>query len=208
MTTPLVFDRLPVPDDSPITTRFGEVFTLDDGIQRTHRGVDFGVPEGTPVTAPAAGWIVDFTNDGSFGLAVCIDHPGTPWYSLYAHLSRIDVAVGQWVGPGFQLGKSGNTGLSSGPHLHWQVCDTKTFPPDITRSADPLSFLAPLPAQPEPPGNPPGAGALPPAPVPAGPDFAVMNDALQQRFELIRIALHPDLTIVTRALNAARGAIQ
>jgi murein DD-endopeptidase MepM/ murein hydrolase activator NlpD len=206
--TTLVFTRLPVPGGSPITTRFGQVFTLDDGIQRTHRGVDFGVPEGTPIVAPAAGWIVDFTNDGSFGLAVCIEHPGTPWYSLYAHLSRIDVAIGQWVDTGFQLGKSGNTGLSSGPHLHWQVCNTKAFPPDITRSADPLTFLAPLPAQPE-PGNPPGAGALPPAPVPAAaPDFAIMNDALQQRFELIRIALHPDLTIVTRALHAARGAIR
>jgi hypothetical protein len=104
-----------------------------------HRGTDVGIVTGTPVRAPGEGRIVPMTNDGSFGIAVCIEHPGTGWYSAYCHLSRADVSIGDWVDAGDLLGLSGNTGYSSGPHLHWQVCDSTTFPTNIAHSRDPMA---------------------------------------------------------------------
>lgn len=123
--------------DAPITQGFGV---------NGHRGVDFGVPVGTPVLAVAEGLVVDFTNDGSFGNGVCllVHDKLAEWYLLHAHLSQVDVAVGQYVKAGRQLGLSGNTGLSTGPHLHWQQCRTAQFPVDIAQSVDPLSFYHPL----------------------------------------------------------------
>lgn len=143
----LVWRRLPL--DTTITTaRFGQDFG-----RGPHRGHDYGgVPAGTPVFAPADGTVVPFTNswneeyqDYSFGRGVCLDHEGTPWYSLYAHLSQVIVAIGDKVKAGQMIGRVGWSGvvLPKGPggtHLHWQVCRTTSFPTDISYSADPLSF--------------------------------------------------------------------
>lgn len=131
-----IFIRLPV--DAPITGGFGDWYG-----SYQHRGIDFGCPVGTPVYAPAAGRSVPFTNDGSFGNAVCLDHEGTPWFTLYAHLDAVVVSVGQLVSAGDLLGYSGNTGRTTGPHLHWQCCRSAAFPLDITQSTDPLSFYQP-----------------------------------------------------------------
>jgi hypothetical protein len=128
------FTRHPV--DGPITGRFGE-----DYGGYLHRGVDYGVPVGTPVRAPAAGEAVPFVNDGSFGLGVCLRH-ADGWFTLYAHLSRADVVPGMRVEPGQQIGLSGNTGRSTGPHLHWQLCSSSAFPADIRYSRDPLDYLS------------------------------------------------------------------
>jgi len=104
------------------------------------------VPEGTRLYAPAAGRVVAFTNDGSFGKGVCLDHEGSRWYSLFAHMSDVRVDLGQVLQPGMFMGLSGNTGLSTGPHLHWQVCDSTAFPREIERSRDPLSFVVAVPS--------------------------------------------------------------
>lgn len=127
------FYRTPV--DAPITGGFGANYG-----GYLHRGVDFGCPIGTPVRAPAAGTVVQPFNDGSFGVAVCLNH-GDGWYTIYAHLSRADVQIGQRVPKGLQLGLSGNTGLSTGPHLHWQLSNSPQFPSDIARSRDPLRYV-------------------------------------------------------------------
>jgi hypothetical protein len=143
----LVFERHPVDcGESCISGRFGEIYRIDGRAPYPHRGVDYNVRVGTPVFAPAAGVVVPFNNDGSFGIAVCIDHPGTPWYSLYAHLSSKQVGVGDQVRTGQLLGYSGNTGFVTGPHLHWQVCRSALFPPDISQSTDPLAMLGARPA--------------------------------------------------------------
>lgn len=136
---PLVrFARLPV--DGPITGRFGAEYV--DGARRwLHRGVDFGVPTGTPVYAPAAGRVVEPVNDGSFGVAVALEHEDG-WVTIYAHLSRAAVAPGQVVREGDLLGWSGATGMVTGPHLHWQLCRDRTFPVDISASRDPLRYMA------------------------------------------------------------------
>jgi len=135
------FSRHPVDcGERCITGRFGDVYTVA-GRTYQHRGVDYGVPVGTPVYAPAAGTSVSFTNDSSFGIAVCLRH-GDGWHTLYAHLSRAVVSIGQRVEAGQLIGYSGNTGLSTGPHLHWQLCQTSTFPVDISYSRDPLKYFA------------------------------------------------------------------
>lgn len=133
----VLFDRMPAA--GPITGTFGQWYESDRG-RWQHRGVDIGCPTGTPVYAPAPGIVVPFTNDGSFGLAVCLKH-ADGWYSLYAHLSRAIVSPGNHVERGALLGYSGATGFVSGPHLHFQLCDSPAFPVDIRRSRDPMNQL-------------------------------------------------------------------
>lgn len=134
----LHFDRMPA--EGPITGRFGEWYAGPPPYQ--HRGVDIGCPMGTPVYAPAGGLVVPFTNDGTFGLGVCLDHETAPYrYSLYAHNSALLVELGDSVKTGQQIALSGGTGKVSGPHCHWQVCKLATFPVDIGYSADPLQYL-------------------------------------------------------------------
>jgi murein DD-endopeptidase MepM/ murein hydrolase activator NlpD len=131
------FARLPV--DGPITGKFGDVYVIN-GRTWEHLGVDFGVPVGTPVFAPAAGEIVPFVNDGSFGIGVCIRH-SDGWHTLYAHLSRADVATGARVGAGQRIGATGATGFVTGPHLHWQLCASNVFPRDRAVNRDPLRYM-------------------------------------------------------------------
>lgn len=104
-----------------ITGVFGEV----GGVRtRAHRGVDFRGRRGTPVHAPAAGTVVAATTlyQGSpnYGTVVVLDH-GDGWQSLYAHLDRFDVSVGDRVSIGEQIGRVGTTGKVTGPHLHMEL---------------------------------------------------------------------------------------
>ncbi|HEX2035373.1 MAG TPA: M23 family metallopeptidase [Chloroflexota bacterium] len=85
-----------------------------------HPGVDLVAPAGTPIVAPAAG-VVAFVGTWSIkGNVVVLDH-GAGVHSVYAHASVIAVAPGQTVAPGQLLGRVGSNGLSTGPHLHWEV---------------------------------------------------------------------------------------
>ena len=104
-----------------ITDPFGTRRSYDQGRTYTyHEGLDYGVPEGTPVYATAPG-VVGLAEKLSIrGGAVILDH-GLGVCSGYWHLSRIVVRPGQFVQAGELLGYSGNTGLSSGPHLHFEI---------------------------------------------------------------------------------------
>lgn len=82
-----------------------------------HNGEDFGCPIGTPIVAPFAGRIIESQFDSGYGNYVKIEDGKQG--SVLAHLSRLDVKVGDNVGEGQQIGLSGNTGNSTGPHLHW-----------------------------------------------------------------------------------------
>ncbi len=85
-----------------------------------HYGNDYGVPEGTEVHACADGKVVMAENRISTGWSIVIEHlPGL--YSLYYHLSVMDVKEGDIVKQGDLIGKSGQTGLATGPHLHWEM---------------------------------------------------------------------------------------
>jgi murein DD-endopeptidase MepM/ murein hydrolase activator NlpD len=90
------------------------------GIYRKHEGIDIINDVGTPIYASADGR-VDFTGrQGGYGLAIEVDH-GYSLKTLYGHLSKILVREGQQVKRGELIARSGNTGLSKGPHLHYEV---------------------------------------------------------------------------------------
>ncbi|MFC9429211.1 M23 family metallopeptidase [Streptomyces sp. NPDC056987] len=106
-----------------------------------HSGQDFAVPVGTAVHAAHTGTVVKAgpygAGDGpAYGNAIVIKHKnGT--YSQYAHLSKIDVRIGQPVTTGQKIALSGNTGNSSGPHLHFEIRTT----PNYGSAVDPVPFL-------------------------------------------------------------------
>ncbi|GHC98746.1 hypothetical protein GCM10010313_08100 [Streptomyces violarus] len=101
-----------------------------------HTGVDFPVPTGTSIRSVAAGSVVSAGWGGSFGYQVVVRH-GDGRYSQYAHLSAISVRDGQTVTAGQRLGRSGSTGNSSGPHLHFEVRTGPGFGTDV----DPVAYL-------------------------------------------------------------------
>ncbi|GAA2935080.1 hypothetical protein GCM10011428_60750 [Streptomyces violaceus] len=101
-----------------------------------HTGVDFPVPTGTSIRSVAAGSVVSAGWGGSFGYQVVVRH-GDGRYSQYAHLSAISVRDGQTVTAGQRIGRSGSTGNSSGPHLHFEVRTGPGFGTDV----DPVAYL-------------------------------------------------------------------
>ncbi|MET7571448.1 transglycosylase family protein [Streptomyces sp. NPDC005492] len=101
-----------------------------------HTGVDFLVPTGTSVKAIENGTVVEAGWAGSYGYQVVVRHADGR-YSQYAHLSAISVRDGQSVGAGQRIGRSGSTGNTTGPHLHFEVRTGPGFGTDI----DPLAYL-------------------------------------------------------------------
>ena len=100
---------------------------------RDHQGIDFDVPVGTTVCAAAAGHVYFVGELDGPGALVVIEH-ADGYYSTYAHLSKTLVSVGQFVDSGQAIAESGNSGVSSGPHLHFEI-RTRDFP------VDPLRYL-------------------------------------------------------------------
>lgn len=90
------------------------------GLRAMHEGIDFNAEIGTPVVVAADGVILSAAYHAEFGNLVEVDH-GEGLVSRYAHLSRVDVPAGKLVRRGEQLGAVGNTGRSTGAHLHFEV---------------------------------------------------------------------------------------
>ncbi|MBM7440121.1 peptidoglycan DD-metalloendopeptidase family protein [Streptomyces sp. HB132] len=101
-----------------------------------HTGVDFPVPTGTSVKAVASGKVVSAGWAGAYGYEIVIRH-GDGRYSQYAHLSSLHVREGQQVGSGQRIARSGSTGNSTGPHLHFEIRTGPGYGSDI----DPLAYL-------------------------------------------------------------------
>ncbi|MGW7693168.1 M23 family metallopeptidase [Streptomyces asiaticus] len=120
----------------------GAAFGLAGNLwSHNHSGQDFVVPTGTPVHAAHGGVVVKAGPNGggdgpAYGNAIVIKHDNAT-YSQYAHLSRIDVRIGQSVSTGQQIGLSGSTGNSTGPHLHFEIRTT----PNYGSAVEPLRFL-------------------------------------------------------------------
>lgn len=103
-----------------LTSPFGYRTHPVTGNRDFHEGADLGVPEGTPVRAALGGVVAQAGWRGGYGYAVEINH-GNGYSTLYAHLSRVLVAPGTPVAAGQVIALSGNTGRSTGPHLHFEV---------------------------------------------------------------------------------------
>ncbi|MFF3285566.1 M23 family metallopeptidase [Streptomyces sp. NPDC003023] len=102
----------------------------------SHSGVDFRAASGSSVVAVGSGTVVEAGWGGAYGNNVVIRmNDGT--YTQYGHLSSISVVVGQQVTPGRQIGLSGSTGNSTGPHLHFEARTTAEYGSDI----DPVAYL-------------------------------------------------------------------
>ncbi|MFF7330562.1 peptidoglycan DD-metalloendopeptidase family protein [Streptomyces sp. NPDC008150] len=101
-----------------------------------HTGQDFAVPLGTPVRAVGAGRVVRVLCGGAFGVQLVLRHPDG-YCTQYAHLSAVAVRRGETVSAGQVIARSGSTGNSTGPHLHFEVRRT----PGTGSSVDPLPWL-------------------------------------------------------------------
>ncbi len=115
--------KLPIANPAPgraVTSTFGVRRDPLLGTLAMHSGMDFRSSVGAPVRATGKGTVIHAGWNGGYGRMVEIDHGGG-WTTRFAHMSDISVAVGQRVDAGDLLGSSGNSGRSTGPHLHYEV---------------------------------------------------------------------------------------
>ncbi len=103
-----------------VTSGFGYRNRPTKGASSYHKGVDFGVPTGTAVMASAYGTVIKAGWMSGYGYAIYIQHPDGK-VTRYGHLSKILVKNGQSVSQGQKIALSGNTGVSTGPHLHFEI---------------------------------------------------------------------------------------
>jgi len=108
------------------------------GIWHHHNGIDIDVPEGTLVHAAAPGEVYFTGEQEGYGTTVILEHPDG-YYTIYGHLSVVYVHQGQFVEVGQQIAESGNTGISSGPHLHFEIRNGE-FPIDPLRVPFPVGL--------------------------------------------------------------------
>lgn len=110
----------PCPASHRITSGFGPRNTGIKGASKVHKGIDIGVPSGSSVVAAEAGTVIASSYNSARGYYVMVNHGGG-LTTLYQHCTRITASVGQQVARGEEIAKSGSTGISSGPHLHFEV---------------------------------------------------------------------------------------
>lgn len=103
-----------------VTSYFGQRLSPVAGVIKMHEGIDIGAPSGTKITAPADGIVTFSGNKPGFGNFVQIDH-GYGIETLYAHASQTIARSGQRINRGTPIALVGNTGYSTGPHLHYEV---------------------------------------------------------------------------------------
>lgn len=136
-----------LPSIWPVNGRLGDGFgqRMDpfSGEGAMHTGVDILAPRGTPVRATADGIVTFASWNSGYGRCVIIDH-GNNYQTVYGHLNRIDVIEGQEIRQGEVLGAVGNTGRSTGAHLHYEVRigSTPVNPYRFLAKASPLQTVA------------------------------------------------------------------
>ena len=110
----------PVPSCTLITSRFGYRVAPTTGASTYHGGLDIGAGMGASIVAAGAGDVIYAGANGGYGNCVMIDH-GNGVVTVYAHMSSIGVSYGQYVTAGQYVGAVGSTGVSTGPHCHFEA---------------------------------------------------------------------------------------
>ena len=110
----------PVPSCTLITSRFGYRVAPTSGASTYHGGLDIGAGMGASIVAAGAGDVIYAGMNGGYGNCVMIDH-GNGIVTVYAHMSSIGVSYGQYVTAGQYVGAVGSTGVSTGPHCHFEI---------------------------------------------------------------------------------------
>lgn len=123
-----------MPLSGRVSSSFGMRFHPVDNKVKMHTGVDIAVPLGTPIASAAEGVVAFAGRKGGYGNVVIVEH-GDGRQTFYAHADKLLVTEGQRVAAGEEIAKSGSTGKSTGPHLHFEVRENG-------RPIDPLKFLA------------------------------------------------------------------
>ncbi|MBV7596412.1 peptidoglycan DD-metalloendopeptidase family protein [Aeromonas sp. sia0103] len=113
----LLFDK---PVQGPLSSPFGLRRFFNGEERNPHSGLDFAVAAGTPIKAPAAGKVILIGNYFFNGNTVFVDH-GQGLISMFCHMSKVDVMLGQSLPRGGIVGRVGATGRATGPHMHWNV---------------------------------------------------------------------------------------
>jgi murein DD-endopeptidase MepM/ murein hydrolase activator NlpD len=108
------------PSERQIGLGFGQQFHPLLGRVQLHPGIDYPGPIRDPVVAAAAGRVLVAEHTGAPGNQIVVDHGGG-WRTSYSHLSRFSVTAGTCIKAGDTIGQSGSTGLSSEPHLHFEI---------------------------------------------------------------------------------------
>ncbi len=125
------------PAGGRLVSGFGIRLHPIDRVRKMHHGLDFVVPVGSSIYATGDGVVSFVGRNGGFGIVVEITHPVSGYMTRYAHLSSTLVRQGQRISRGDIIAKSGNTGRSTGPHLHYEVRDARG------NSLNPIDFFAP-----------------------------------------------------------------
>ncbi len=134
--SPLLTRKPVIGEDVRLTSGFGLRRHPLLAIDRLHAGIDWAAPTGTQVIAAGAGRVAEAGAKGEYGNAITIDHGGG-WQTVYSQLSRIEVGEGDCVAARAPIGKVGSTGLSAGPHLHFEVrLDGKAIDPMLAALKD------------------------------------------------------------------------
>lgn len=126
------------PLEGRITTQFGQIRYINDQESGRHSGLDIAASKGTPVVASNHGIVTLARFLHVTGNTVILDH-GLNLFTSYAHLDQVSVQLGEQVTRGQIIGTVGNTGFSTGPHLHWAVSVGAVFvDPDLIMVAEPF----------------------------------------------------------------------
>ena len=122
-------DIYPTNCEFRLASKYGYRIDPFTGRKAFHHGIDLAVPENTKVFSCGSGKVIEATYNRTNGNYVIIDHENG-YKSYYGHLSRVSVKFGNHVIKGQIIGLSGNTGMSTGPHIHYQLSlDGKTIDP-------------------------------------------------------------------------------